>query len=153
MHMTNLTSPILNDTVRRILDGPHLSVLATSDADAKPQMSVIFVRREDDHILFSTIKGRRKTANMVRDPRVNLLVHGLPVGGPDYATIAGTVELTDDPDGSFHQLMYDLHMGGATPPPEPGAQRVIVRLTPRKVYVPPAYPPPDQGRADQEQTD
>ena len=102
---------------------------------------MIFVKREGDHILFSTIKGRRKTTNMSHDPRVNLLVHALPVVGPDYATIGGSVELTDDPDGSFHQEMYDIHMGGATPPPEPGAERVIVRITPRKVYVPPSYPP------------
>ena len=139
--MTQLNQPVLNDTVRSILDGPHLSVLATADPDGKPQTSVIFVKLDGDDILFSTIKGRRKTTNMARDPRVNLLVHRLPVGGPDYATISGTVELTDDPDAAFHQEMYDIHMGGATPPPEPGAQRVIVRIVPQRVYVPPAYDP------------
>jgi PPOX class probable F420-dependent enzyme len=150
MCMTPIDHPVLTDTVRRIVDGPHLSVLATTDADGKAQTSVIFVKREGDHILFSTIKGRRKTMNMARDPRVNLLVHGLPAPGPSYATISGTVELTDDPDGSFHQVMYDFHMGGATPPPEPGAERVIVRIVPRQVYVPPAYAPSSEaaGTAD-----
>jgi hypothetical protein len=33
--------------------------------------------------------------------------------------------------------MYDMHMGGATTPPEPGATRLIVRIIPQKVYVPP----------------
>ncbi len=33
--------------------------------------------------------------------------------------ISGTAELTDDPDGTFHQEMYD-----------------IVRIVPRRVYVP-----------------
>ena len=101
--MTQLHQPVLNDAVRRILDGPHLSILATADGDGKPQTSVIFVKRDGDDILFSTIKGRRKTTNMARDPRVNLLVHSLPVGGPNYATISGTVELTDDPGGAFHR--------------------------------------------------
>ena len=41
-----------------------------------------------------------------------------------------------DPDGSFHQVMYDIYMGGATPPPEPGAERLIVRMRPDKVYIP-----------------
>jgi PPOX class probable F420-dependent enzyme len=136
--MTHIDHPILSETVRRILEGPHLSVLATTDADGRAQTSVIFVKRDGDDILFSTIKGRRKTTNMGRDPRVNLLVHGLPVEGPGYATISGTVEMTDDPDGAFHQVMYDLYMGGATPPPEPGAQRVIVRIVPQRIYVPPA---------------
>lgn len=139
--MNELDSRVLTDEVRQILDGPHLSVLATANADGQPQTSVIFVKREGDDILFSTIKGRRKTTNMQRDPRVNLLVHRLPVGseGTPYAAISGTVELTDDPDGSFHQVMYDIHMGGATPPPEPGAERLIVRLKPQKVYVMPPY--------------
>ena len=35
--------------------------------------------------------------------------------------------------------MYNLHMGGATPPPEPGAERLIVRLRPRHTYAPPSY--------------
>jgi PPOX class probable F420-dependent enzyme len=135
--MTQFDHPILNDTVRRIVDGPHLSILATSDPDGKPQTSVIFIKREGEYILFSTIKGRRKTTNMGRDSRVNLLVQSLPVLGPNYATVAGTVELLDDPDGSFHQEMYDIHMGGATPPTEPGAERVIVRIHSRRVYLPP----------------
>ncbi len=134
--MSELQQPVLTEAVRHILQGPHLSVLATADADGKPQTSVIFVKPEGDQILFSTIKGRRKTINMQRDPRVNLLVHALPVTGPDYAAITGTVEMTDDPDAAFHQEMYDIFMGGATPPPEPGARRVIVRLTPTRVYVP-----------------
>jgi PPOX class probable F420-dependent enzyme len=134
--MTHINHQVLNETVRRLVDGPHLSVLATTDADGKPQTSVIFVKREGDDILFSTIRGRRKMTNMGRDPRVNLLVQSLPVLGPNYATISGTVELLDDPDGSFHQQMYDIHMGGATPPPEPGAERVIVRIHARRVYLP-----------------
>ena len=32
--------------------------------------------------------------------------------------------------------MYGIHMGGATPPPEPGAKRLIVRIIPHRVYVP-----------------
>ena len=128
---------------RNILGGPHLSVLATVNADGSAQMSVIFVEPDGDDILFSTIKGRRKTANMSRDPRVTLLLHSLAASATDsaYATIHGTVEVTDDPHGSFHQVMYDLHMGGATPPPEPGAHRLIVRIRPQHTYAPFPYAP------------
>jgi PPOX class probable F420-dependent enzyme len=121
---------------RQILDSPHLSVLATTNSDGSAQLSVIFVKPDGDDILFSTIEGRRKTANLVRDPRVTLLLHRLDASATDsaYATIHGTVEVTDDPDGSFHQVMYGQHMGGATPPPEPGARRLIVRIRPRRAY-------------------
>ena len=126
---------------RQILGGPHLSVLATTNADGSAQMSVIFVKPDGDDILFSTIEGRRKTTNMVRDPRVTLLLHSLAASPTDsaYATIHGTVEVTDDPSGAFHQVMYNHHMGGATPPPEPGAHRLIVRVRPRRAYAPPPY--------------
>ena len=99
----------------RILSGPHLSVLSTTNSDGSPQASVILVKPDGDDVLFSTIKGRRKTANMQRDPRVSLLVHSLPAGGEEitYATLSGTAELIDDHEGAF-QVMYDLHMGGAT---------------------------------------
>jgi PPOX class probable F420-dependent enzyme len=139
--MTPTANHTLPDAVCDILAGPHLSVLATTNPHGEPQTSVIFVTQEEDDILFSTIKGRRKTINMLRDPRVNLLVHRLPLGDtyPPYATISGAVDLVDDPDGSFHQVMYNIHMGGATPPPEPDAERLIVRMRPDKVYIPPLY--------------
>jgi PPOX class probable F420-dependent enzyme len=126
---------------RQILTGPHLSVLSTANADGSTQVSVIFVKPDGDDILFSTIKGRRKTTNMTRDPRATLLLQSLAPSatGSAYASIHGTVELTDDPDAAFHQEMYDLHMGGATPPPEPGAHRVIVRLHPQRAYAPFPY--------------
>ena len=124
-----------------ILSGPNLSVLTTVNSDGSPQASVILVKPDGDDIYFSTIKGRRKTENMQRDPRVSLLVHSLPGadGEITYAVISGPVELTDDPDGSFHQVMYDLHMGGAAAPVEPGAERLIVRLRPRHIYPMPSF--------------
>ena len=124
------------EAARQILGGPHLSVLATTNADGSAQLSVIFVKPDGGDILFSTIEGRRKTTNMLRDPRVTLLLHSLTAVATDsaYATIYGTAAVTDDPDGSFHQVMYDLHMGGGTPPPEPGAHRLIVRIHPYRAY-------------------
>ena len=64
----------LNDTTRAILDGPHTAVIATSNGDGRPQSRVIFVKRGGDTVVFSTIKGRLKTRDMARDPRVSLLV-------------------------------------------------------------------------------
>jgi len=64
----------LNDAARDVLDGPHIAVIATSNVDGRPQSSVIFVKRDGDKVVFSTIKGRLKTRNMARDGRVSLLV-------------------------------------------------------------------------------
>ena len=47
----------LNDAGREVLDGPHLAVIATSNADGRPQSSVIFVKRDGDTVVFSTMVG------------------------------------------------------------------------------------------------
>ncbi|MGK5557496.1 PPOX class F420-dependent oxidoreductase [Actinomadura kijaniata] len=120
---------------RSLIDGPHTAVLATTNADGRPQTSVIFVRHDGDAVVFSTIRGRLKTRNMERDPRVSLLV----ANASGYAEIRGTVTITDDPDGALLREMYDRYMGGAEPPPEPGAARVIVRVAADRVRL---WPPP-----------
>ena len=123
---------ILDDVARAVLDGPHVATIATSNADGRPQSSVIFVKRDGDTVLFSTIKGRLKTRNMMRDPRVSLLVRDTATGR--YVEIRGNVDITEDPEKSMLYEMYDRYMGGATPPPEPEAERLIVRITPVRVY-------------------
>jgi PPOX class probable F420-dependent enzyme len=129
----------LNDTARDVIDGPHVAILATSNRDGRPQSSVIFIKRDGDAVVFSTIKGRLKTRNMTRDPRVSLLV--LQNAGR-YVEIRGTVEITDDPEKTLLYEMYDRYMGGATPPPEPEAHRLIVRITPERLYQWPPVPEP-----------
>lgn len=130
----------LDDTIRELIDGPHATVLATSNADGRPQSSVIFVMYDGDAVLFSTIKGRLKTRNMMRDPRVSLLVLSRTDGR--YAELRGRVEITEDPEKTLAHEMYARYMGGATLPPEPGAERLIVRITADKLY---HWPPPDTG--------
>jgi PPOX class probable F420-dependent enzyme len=125
----------LDDAARDLLDGPHTAVLSTANADGRPQSTVIFVKRDGDDVVFSTIKGRLKTRNMLRDPRVSLLVLANP---GRYVEIRGTVGITEDPEKKLLFEMYDRHMGGKTPPPEPEAERLIVRITPEKLY---SWPP------------
>ena len=128
----------LNDVAREVIDGPHVAILATSNRDGGPQSSVIFVKRDGDTVVFSTIKGRLKTRNMTRDPRVSLLVLDKNTGR--YVEIRGTVDITDDPEKTLLYEMYDRYMGGATPPPEPDAERLIVRVAPEKLYHWPPVP-------------
>ncbi len=67
---------------------------------------------------------------------MTLLLHSLNASATDsaYAAVHGTAEVTDDPDGAFHQVIYGLYMGGSTPPPEPGAHRLIVRIHLQRAY-------------------
>ncbi|KAB2350290.1 PPOX class F420-dependent oxidoreductase [Actinomadura rudentiformis] len=123
-------------TARNLIDGKHTAILATTNADGSPQSSVIFVKREGDAVVFSTIRGRLKTRNMERDPRVSLLVSAHTFA---YVEIRGTVTITDDPDKALLREMFDRYMDGGEPPPEPGAERVAVRIAADQVHLwPPA---------------
>src|SRR4051794_23448765 len=128
----------LNHAAREVLDGPHIAAIATSNADGRPQSSVVFVKRDGDTVVFSTIKGRLKTRNMARDPRVSLLVVGNEKGR--YVEIRGTVEITEDPEKRLLHEMYDRYMGGTPPPPEPDAERLIVRIPREGFYHFPPVP-------------
>jgi PPOX class probable F420-dependent enzyme len=64
----------LNDETRRLLDGPNYAVLATINPDGGPQTSAMWVGRDADEVLFSTVAGRRKHRNLERDPRASVSV-------------------------------------------------------------------------------
>jgi PPOX class probable F420-dependent enzyme len=64
----------LNAEIRRLLDGRHFAVLATINPDGGPQTSAMWVGRDGDEVLFSTVAGRRKHRNLQRDPRASVTV-------------------------------------------------------------------------------
>ena len=62
----------LPEDVKAALDQRVFVHLATVMPDGSPQVSVIWVGRDGDTILFSTAEGRIKTDNIRRDDRVAL---------------------------------------------------------------------------------
>jgi pyridoxine/pyridoxamine 5'-phosphate oxidase len=63
---------MLSDSARRLLQAPVFAILSTAAPSGAVQSSVIWVRLDGDDILFSTIRGRLKTRNMQRNPKVSL---------------------------------------------------------------------------------
>ena len=85
----------LNDETRRLLDGRHFAVMATINPDGSPQTSAMWVGRDGDDVLFSTVAGRRKHRNLVRDPRISITV--LDSDDPyNYVELRGTTTFTED---------------------------------------------------------
>lgn len=123
----------LPDAAKELFDGPNFVTVATIDPDGKPQLSIVWAKRDGDDVLFSTIKGRRKYANLVRDGRASALVY--PGDDPySYAEVRGAVTLTDDPSA---ELINELALKYTGQPfgDRPGEQRVIVRIVPDRVVM------------------
>ena len=116
-----------SEATLRLLDGRNYAVMATVNPDGSPQTSVIWVGRDGDDLLFSTVAGRAKHRNLERDPRVSVTV--IDSADPEnYVELRGRASMTPDVGRRVDTELswkYDGRDPGAD---RPGAVRVVVRM-------------------------
>jgi len=128
--------PLSTETLR-LVDGRNYAVLATVNPDGSPQTSVMWVGRDGADLLFSTVEGRLKHRNMVRDPRVSVTI--IDSADPEnYVELRGTASMTPDIGSEFDNQLSWKYDGKDKDPDRPGAVRVVVRITVRKATGPAA---------------
>jgi PPOX class probable F420-dependent enzyme len=117
----------LSEATLRLIDGRNYAVLATVNSDGSPQTSVMWVGRDGGDLLFSTVAGRVKHRNMVRDPRVSVTV--IDAADPEnYVELRGRVSMTPD-DGRRVDTALSWKYDGKDPGQDkPGAVRMVVRM-------------------------
>ncbi|MEU6663083.1 PPOX class F420-dependent oxidoreductase [Streptomyces sp. NPDC046821] len=126
----------LSDKLKELLDSPVFVNIATIQPDGSPQVSPVWVKRDGDDVLISTTVGRRKEKNLRRDPRVTVLLQRFD-SPYEYAEIRGIADLSTE---GGQELIDELSMkynGKKYIEFNPGsvndAERVVVRISPRKV--------------------
>ena len=123
----------LPEIARELFDRPNHVTVATIEPGGRPQTSLVWAKIDGDDVVFSTIKGRRKYANLTRDPRISVLVYD--TADPyTYAEVRGVATITDDPAA---KLINELALKYTGQPfgYRPDEQRVIVRVVPDKVVL------------------
>ncbi|KOV95082.1 PPOX class F420-dependent oxidoreductase [Streptomyces sp. NRRL B-3648] len=129
-------SAVLSDRLKSVLDGKVFIIVGTVQPDGSPQLSPVWVIRDGDDILFSTTVDRRKYLNLDRDPRVAVAVLN-PDEPYEYAEIRGTAEVTTDGGPELIDRLSRKYTGkdyaDFNPASAQDAQRVVVRIRPRKV--------------------
>jgi PPOX class probable F420-dependent enzyme len=128
--------PEIPDTAREWLDGPEFATIATILPDGQPHLSVVWVERDGDDVLVSTVKGRRKHLNLSADPRATVLVY--PKDNPySYVEIRGTTTMTDEGGRDLIDRLARKYRGLDRYPFDDGTDnvRVVVRIRPEKVVV------------------
>ena len=121
-----------DEPVQALLDGKNFATVATVNADGSPHTSVVWFTRDGDTLLFSAVAQRRKTRNLLRDPRIALSV--FDVANPYFAAhIRGTAELTENTGPDLLNELSRKYTGQDwTPRPEEGV-RYVIRVIPDKV--------------------
>jgi PPOX class probable F420-dependent enzyme len=120
-----------SDATTRLLDGPNYGVLATVNADGSPQTSAMWVGRDGDDVLFSTVEGRVKHRNMLRDPRISVTI--LDAADPEnYVELRGRVAMTPDIGRRVDTWLSWKYDGKDPGQDRHGAVRVVVRMTVQK---------------------
>jgi PPOX class probable F420-dependent enzyme len=111
---------------RGLLDQQTFAVITTINRDGSPQASVIWAKRDGDEIVFSTIRGRRKTRNMERDPRVSFVLYD-PADPYRYVEVRGVVSMTEAGGDALIDELCRAYQGRPWPH-RPGEVRVVCRL-------------------------
>ena len=115
----------------RLIDGRNYAVLATVNPDGSPQTSAMWVGRDGNDLLFSTVAGRIKHRNMLRDPRVSVTV--LDSADPEnYVELRGRVSITTDVGRKVDTALSWKYNGKDPDADKPGAVRVVVRMVVEK---------------------
>jgi PPOX class probable F420-dependent enzyme len=130
--MIGIMTTSLPDNVRRLLDDKTFVVISTINPDGTPHSTVMWAKRDGDHVVFSTVLGRKKARNMANDPRISVCAYD-PAQPYSYFTVDGTV--TMDTEGG-HELINELSLKYNNVPytfDKPGTVRVVCRVTPTKV--------------------
>ena len=115
----------------RLLTEPNFGTVATVNPDGSPQLSVVWVDWDGEHVLFNTAAGRVKPRNLERDPRTCLLITERQ-DGYRWVAVSGTASMTTEGAGEHIEKLARKYTGKDWEP-KPGEERLLVRVVPERV--------------------
>ncbi len=122
----------LPEKAKKLIDGKNFANVATLMKDGSPQITTVWIDRDGDNVLINTTRGRVKTRNVGRDPRVAVAVYSIE-DPYDAVYIRGrVVEITDK--GAEEHIDRVAHKYIGTDYRQHG-DRVILRIEPLRVVV------------------
>ena len=121
----------LSEATIRLVDGKNYAVLATVNPDGSPQTSVVWVGRDGDDLLFSTVEGRGQAPQHGARPAGQRQRDRL--GGPGELRRAAWPGDDDTGPGPALDTQLSWKYDGRDPGQDrPGAVRVVVRMVVEK---------------------
>jgi PPOX class probable F420-dependent enzyme len=105
---------LIPDEARAIVESDALAHLVTIAADARPQVSCVWVGLEGEDIVFASLGERRKLDNIRRDPRVALSIEGRgqnAMGLREYLVVHGTARIVEGGGPALLQRLARTYLG------------------------------------------
>ena len=122
-----------------LLTGPVFAVLSTVSPGGQPENTLVWCSLEGEHVLVTTITGRRKYRNVIHNPKVALTAVD-PDDPYHWLDVRGFVEeIVPDIDYAVinsHSLLYDgipEFYSGANEPRRGKEERVVLKIRPVRV--------------------
>lgn len=126
----------LDENIERLCtQGKNFASVATIMPDGSPQVSIVWVDSDGEHIIINTAEGRLKPKNLRNDPRVALAITDSE-NHYDQVMVRGRV-VEDTHEGADEHInkMAKKYMGvDEYPHRQPGEVRVIFKIKPEKVF-------------------
>lgn len=121
----------LNDLCTK---GKGFAALATLMPDGSPQVSLVWVDSDGEHVLINTAEGRQKPENLRRDARVAVSIFD-PSDPYKQAMVRGVVtDITQDGAEEHIDGLAMKYIGQDKYPWRgPGEKRVIIKIEPEHV--------------------
>ena len=111
-----------------LINEPHLGLVASVMPDGSPQITPVWVDTDGETLRFNTARGRVKTNNLERDPRVAVVV----VDEADpyrWLSIRGAVDLSNEGADEHIDSLAKKYLGvDSYPGRNPAEQRVTVTV-------------------------
>ena len=119
---------------RDLFDKKSFAHIATIGNDGTPQVTPVWIDYDGTHIRFNTARGRVKTKNLERNPRIAMSVQD-PENPYRYVQVKGRVtEMTEKGADEHIDALAKKYLGqDRYPHRRPGEVRVTVKVAPEKI--------------------
>ena len=122
---------VLTNEQARLLLEPNFATVGTVNPDGSPQLTIVWIDWDGEHVLFNTAAGRVKARNLQRDLRVSVLVADR-ADGYRWVGVRGAAELTSEGADEHIDKLARKYTGEGWRP-KPDERRLLVRVRPERV--------------------
>lgn len=136
--MEAFTGTELHPLVRELVDDANFAAVSTILPSGRPQTHIVWVDYGHDHLLINTPADSQKHTNVIRDPRVTVMIwdHSNPFR---YVEVRGEVTATTLGDQAWTHINQLSRRYGSGDYPFPRHDRAVLAIAPGRQLV--AAPP------------